>query len=139
ALSPAFAVDDFSIKAPDGRQMLLFTGDSFRNSDVFVGNGGANLAHATGLEGYYNTCIGMRCMTNVTTGMYNTGGGYEALDACTTCAFNTGFGEAALSYNRAGNGNTALGWKAGMGVSGMSLGDYNTVLGYSAMIAPQGP
>lgn len=113
-------------------------GAAFVSSVLFIGDGGKNLVHTTGYEGYYQVGVGFRCMTNLTTGSYNTGVGFEVMESTTTGSYNTAFGEACLIYNITGNGNTSLGWKAKIGIppssGGAGNGNYNTCLGYSAGI-----
>lgn len=132
--APSFANADDSVSWYQGaRRVFYVTGADFASSSMFIGTGGAFLAHTTGLEGYYNTCAGLRCLTNITTGSYNTGGGFETMENCTTCTWNTAFGEAALIYNVTGNGNTALGWKAGLGSApGNPYGSYNVWVGFGS-------
>lgn len=111
---------------------VIYFPSGFVESSMFIGNGGAFLSHTMLLEGYYNTCVGQRCLTNITTGSYNTGTGFEVMEDCTSCAYNTAFGEAALIYNITSFGNTAVGWKAALGTPGIGFGNYNTAVGYFA-------
>lgn len=117
---------------------LVYTPAGFTTSVIFVGDGGRNLLHTAGLEGYYNTSLGYQCLTSLTKGSYNTAVGFEAMQTTTTGSYNTGCGEATLIYNITGNGNTSLGWKAKLGVpvgsGGTGAGDYNTQVGYAASI-----
>lgn len=118
---------------------LVYTPAGFTTSAIFVGDGGRNLLHTAGLEGYYNTSLGYQCLTSLTKGSYNTAIGFESMQTTTTGNYNTGCGEATLIYNVTGNGNTSLGWKAKLGVSGgLGTGDYNTCLGYSAGLSLDG-
>lgn len=119
------------------RRILWVTGADFLSSSAFIGNGGASLEHTAGNEGYYNVGTGIRSLTNIRRGSYNTFGGYESGEEVYDNNYNTGWGEATQIYNKFGNGNTSIGWKAGLGVQTIGLGDYNSVGGYASLIAPQ--
>ena len=112
----------------------IYFPDGFVNSSAFIGTGGSSLSHTTGLEGYYNLGVGLRCLNAITTGSYNTAAGFETMEDLTTGDFNTAFGEACQIYNVSGDGNTSLGWKAMQGEQGVGLGDFNVAVGYSAGI-----
>ena len=118
-------------------QRLLWypTNANLASSSLFFGSGGTNVTWTTGLEGRYNTGLGFRSMTNLTTGSYNTFGGFESGEGITTGFYNTGFGEATQIYFKTGTFNTTLGTKAMLGLSGGSGdGDYNTVVGAFAAL-----
>ncbi len=128
--------DLVSITNADGTNRVLYFPAGFVTSSFFIGDGGASLTHTTALEGYYNIGIGWRCLTNIRKGSYNTFCGFEAGQDIYDNNYNTGFGEAAQIYNVSGNGNTTIGWKAGLGTTGVGLGNYNTAGGYGALLNP---
>lgn len=137
-------IGDFDIGTNSGRAIsidsaqVFYKPTGFVSSDLFGGDGGTSLSHTTGLEGYYNTGFGMRCLSSITTGSYNSCFGFESLNYLTTGKYNSGFGEATLIYKTTANGNTSLGWKANLGIplasGGTGTGDYNTCGGYGACI-----
>jgi hypothetical protein len=121
-----------------GKVVIRYQTDTnFAQSSLFIGDGGASLSWTAGLEGRYNVGVGFRCLTNITTGSYNTGVGFEVMEDITTGSYNTAVGEAAGIYMVACQGNALFGWKAGLGVDGTGIGDYNTLVGYSSGIAGQ--
>ena len=67
-------------------------------------------------EGSYNTAIGPQALSSNTTGTENTTIGYQALVFNTTASSNTAIGIYALA-DSTGNFNTALGQRAGTGVT----------------------
>jgi trimeric autotransporter adhesin len=101
-------------------------------NSIFFGNGGQELEHNTGLEGWYNVGIGFRSLTHVTTGSYNTAGGFESLEDLTVGKYNTAFGEAAGIYLEDGDGNVLLGWKAGLGPVHDAHYNQETLVGFGA-------
>lgn len=101
---------------------------------LFIGGGGQHVTHTTGLEGYYDLCLGFRCMTSITTGSYNHGAGFETLEDLTTGSWNTAWGEAAGVYLSDGNRNSLFGWKAGLGPVHDAHYSEETLLGYGVGI-----
>jgi hypothetical protein len=82
---------------------------------------------ATGLDalfsnttGFNNTANGYATLVDNTTGSHNTANGYFALAFNTTGNRNTANGVFALYDNRTGNSNIALGFQAGMNITGNS-------------------
>ena len=67
-------------------------------------------------EGSDNTAIGPQALSSNTTGIENTTVGYQAIAFNTTGSSNTAIGIYALSAST-GNSNTALGQRAGVGVT----------------------
>ncbi len=130
----AVAIASTSALYMNGTQVLYFPYE-FVGSSLFVGDGGKKLQHTTAFEGYYNTGVGMRNLTNVTTGSYNTGVGFQTLENTSSGSYNTAVGEAAMIYNSTGFSNTAVGWKSLLGTSTPSLNtsSYNTALGYASL------
>jgi hypothetical protein len=85
-----------------------------------------------GLTNPYNTAVGRRALSCVTTGCRNTAHGSYALYYNTTGCYNTAIGNEALYYNTTGSYNTTVGALAGAGIT---TGCHNTVIGYSARVA----
>jgi hypothetical protein len=123
--------------------------DSFTGSLV-IGDGGTNLSHTTGDEGYYNTFVGLQAGSACTTGYSITAMGYLAGAAITTGKENTlvgslagssiinSSGHVAVGFNAlasetAGIGNTAVGY--GTLATGTDL-RYNVAVGYGAIATP---
>jgi hypothetical protein len=87
------------------------------NTNIFLGEdvaGTGNLAHAAGVEGWYNTFIGYRVGEDISTGAINTGVGATALAQLTTGNDNTALGDNALLAITTGSKNTACGHDAGV-------------------------
>jgi hypothetical protein len=78
--------------------------------------------------GNYNTANGGLALEFNTGGTYNTASGYGALCLNTTGPCNTATGYDALYYNKGGSDNVAVGFYAGLRITGGG----NTVLGYAA-------
>ena len=83
--------------------------------------GGSNIAMGpqslySNTEGSSNTAIGAQALSNNTTGNENTTIGYQAIAINTNGSSNTAIGIYALS-DSTGNSNTALGQRAGIGVT----------------------
>jgi hypothetical protein len=82
-------------------------------------------------SGYRNTFLGYLSGEENTTGARNIFVGGFAGGANTTADDNTYVGYVTGRYST-GNGNTFLGYGAGLGVNGSSTGTYNTFVGYNA-------
>jgi hypothetical protein len=104
-------------------------------TSVAWGNGLLKTEHKLGsTEGMYNTSVGLRCLTNLTTANFNTFMGFQAGERVTTGSQNTAVGRASMIYLTTGYQNTAVG-------QGAMLGDpaqvgkwfYNTGIGVNAM------
>jgi hypothetical protein len=93
-----------------------------------VGSG----ALANNTTGHYNTAVGTALVAN-DSGILNTATGFRALLNNTTGYYNTAVGSYALFYNRDGSGNTAVGFEAGIDLSGNS--DFNTFLGNNTHVS----
>lgn len=125
----------------DGQAVVWL--DYLGTNSIFYGDYPPSLSHtgtghSPGNEAYYNTGVGIRCLTHLTNGAYNTGMGFEVLERCTVGSFNTAIGEASQIYNISGDSNTSLGCKALIGVSGGSnIGNDNTALGAFSMLNAQ--
>lgn len=116
-----------------GQQVLYLpnlASDPSVYTNTFVGNGGASLAHVSGLDGRYNVSLGQQALLAITTGKYNSAGGFETLFNLTTGSYNTAWGEAALFSVVNTDGNSAFGLKTLLA----SVGNYNTAGGYQTMI-----
>jgi hypothetical protein len=177
--SPKRAIDlygkDYASRSMglNGTQIFYFPDAETNTTSFFVGDGGRKMVRAPGneptnLSTYYNTSVGIRSSTDLTTASYNTSVGFEAMNYTTTGSWNTGIGEAALVYNKDGWFNTALGVKAlhnnisgrnnvGLGVltlnnnksgdGNVAVGDntlftttksYNTAIGMNALYFSEG-
>ncbi len=99
---------------------------NYGDQNTFVG-AAANMT-MTGNGG--NTAVGFQTMTANTTGYLNSALGYAALYSNTTGSYNTAVGLRGLGYSTTGNNNTALGTFALSG--SLFNGNGNTALGYRA-------
>lgn len=128
--TPTQALDVNGKIAVSGTQ-TLYNANSTYTGSIFVGNGGASLAHTFGNEGYYNTGVGLGALTGVTTGFRNTAFGYQAGKALTTSYGNTALGYNALSATTTSPQNTAVGDQA----LAANTTSNNTAVGYTALAA----
>ncbi|GAB2609538.1 hypothetical protein GCM10027035_02370 [Emticicia sediminis] len=83
-------------------------------------------------SGSYNTSLGSRALSQVSTGLGNVGIGYVALANVTTGQYNLGIGTSALQQTVGGGSNTAIG--AGALYSNIS-GNDNLALGAGALLS----
>ncbi|MDD2758650.1 MAG: hypothetical protein PHD72_04805, partial [Patescibacteria group bacterium] len=99
---------------------------------VYLGagsNGGTNLSHSSGVEGWGDTYVGIGAGVANTTGYNNTGIGWAALGSNTSGGNNIGIGPNSLFSNTSGNSNIALGTTA---LLGNTIGTNNVAIGASA-------
>ncbi|MCD4811513.1 tail fiber domain-containing protein, partial [bacterium] len=108
--------------------------DGFTGSLIF-GNGGTNLSHAAGSEGWYNTFLGIDSGDSTTTGYYNTTAGYRSLYSNTTGYGNTASGYQTLYSNVGNSRSTAIGYNAMYYADDRTTGrnTFNTAVGYEAL------
>ena len=108
--------------------------DGFTGSLIY-GDGGTNLSHAAGSEGYYNTFLGIGSGDSTTTGYNNTASGYQSLYSTTTGYNNTASGYQTLYSNVGNSRSTAIGYNAMYYADDRTTGrnTYNTALGYEAL------
>lgn len=146
---------DFTFKAEDagGNPLLYVRNDGYTTiMDMVVGRGGglistntvlgvAAIANATGGQntgvgyavlntlntGTGNTAIGYAVLANITSGTANVGIGASVMQASNP-SYSIGIGSGVL-YQSSGTGNTGIGHG---NFYNLSLGDYNTALGYNA-------
>jgi lysophospholipase L1-like esterase len=83
-------------------------------------------------DAFYNTFIGLKSGTYLTTGSSNTGLGYSSLRSVTTGEQNTGVGNSTLYANTTGYNNTAIGRSA---LTANKTGSSNTAIGVAALSA----
>ncbi len=149
------APGDFTFKAEDagGNPLLYVRNDGYTTiMDMVVGRGGglistntvlgvAAIANATGGQntgvgyavlntlntGTGNTAIGYAVLANITSGTTNVGIGASVMQASNP-SYSIGIGSGVL-YQSSGTGNTGIGHG---NFYNLSLGDYNTALGYNA-------
>ena len=96
---------------------------------LILGNGGTNLSHSSGDQGYYNTFVGLGSGNSNTIGYDNSAVGYQALYSNTTGYDNSAVGYESL-YNNTGNLNSASGYQA---LYGNTSGYENSALGAKAL------
>jgi hypothetical protein len=102
---------------------------ALQNSNVANGAGGVAIgfqALDNNQSGQYDTAVGYQSMISGIIGSYDTAIGMTALFAC-GCTFSTAVGAQTLT-NATGNGNTSLGYQAGLSVV---AGANNLLLGPS--------
>ncbi len=97
---------------------------------LILGDGGTNLLHTTGSEGYYNTFVGLGAGSANTTGIQNTANGNQSLYSNTTGNYNTANGMYSLFSNTTGSYNTANGNQS---LRSNTTGNYNTANGYQSL------
>ncbi|MCF6276979.1 MAG: hypothetical protein L3J07_04005 [Candidatus Magasanikbacteria bacterium] len=141
--TPSYALDISGKVALDGT-VVLYRPTAMTGS-LIIGDGGTNLSNTSGIEGYYNTFVGINSGEGHTTGFYNTAVGFNTLKSVTSTsgntAFgtetlrdtigtdNTGIGSSVLMVNTTGDNNTGFGSYA---LSSNTTGDDNTAVGYGA-------
>ncbi len=105
--------------------------------NTFLGRGAGNYTIADDGENSpnYNTGIGKRALSSLTSGGANTALGSQALKSNTAGAKNTAVGEGAIELNETGNSNTAIGRKA---LYSNSTGSANTAVGLSSLFNNNG-
>jgi hypothetical protein len=122
------------------------------STNLFIGEGvvgAGTLAHAAGLEGWYNVAIGGKAAYSITDAEGVVAIGFDAAYNGTTAGINVAIGYKALQHNVTGENNICIGANAGSGVTGNShswnlfiggscgfvvtTGTYNAGLGYLAM------
>jgi hypothetical protein len=93
-----------------GGSQLIYdaNADGFTDS-LFVGNGGQNLDHSTGAEGWYNTGLGADALKKVTFGSWNVALGKFAMEDATTGSNNMAIGGQACANITSGDGNVGIG------------------------------
>lgn len=147
--TPSQKLDISGKIALDGT-VVAYRPTTMTGSLVF-GNGGNNLVHTTGSEGYYNTFVGLSSGTSNTSGRENSTLGYGALNLNTTGIDNTAIGAYSL-YNNLASNNSAQGayslYSNTTGSSNTALGanslrsnvsgGYNTAVGYNALFSNTG-
>ena len=109
---------------------VLSLGNGKLPGNIIVGNGGENITNSSGIDGYYNTAVGIDSMTANTTGALNVALGNSALCSNTTGSSNTAIGSDALCANNIGYENVALGANT---LALNTTGHDNTALGTEAL------
>ncbi|PIZ97606.1 MAG: hypothetical protein COX79_01605, partial [Candidatus Levybacteria bacterium CG_4_10_14_0_2_um_filter_36_16] len=107
-------------------------------STLILGDGGTALSHTAGIEGYYNTFVGLGSGTSNTTGYNNTANGMNSLNSNTTGFSNTAIGMNSLRSNTTGFSNTALGFQAGYSFTALQTMNNSTFIGYGATSSVDG-
>jgi hypothetical protein len=125
--SPDYALDVSGKIALDGT-VIAYRPTAFTGT-LILGNGGGNLSHASGLDGYYNTFVGLGVGNANTTGNKNTANGVYSLYNNTEGINNTANGEVSLFSNIIGDSNTAN----GAGSLYYTIGDNNTADGFNSL------
>ena len=118
-------------------------GADIKINDLTIGRGsgaspynvavGLNALAVNSINTDFNTAIGGSALKANTLGEYNTAVGSNALVFNTTGTRNTGIGDLALQVNN-GEGNTAMGHASLAGLSGTTLGGFNSGIGTYADI-----
>jgi hypothetical protein len=113
-----------------GTASALFIPDqtNFLNT-ISVGNSLASLSHSSGVQGQYNTYVGIVAGNANTSGANNTGVGARTLQANTSGTDNTGMGDASLFSNTTGINNVAMGRGA---LQANVSGNSSVAIGYNS-------
>ncbi|MFN3454983.1 MAG: tail fiber domain-containing protein [Pseudobdellovibrio sp.] len=114
----------------NGTQVVYLPDQTNFTGSLFIGDGGGLLSHSSGIQGFYNTSVGIGALVSNTTGARNVANGYQALAANTTGSGNVANGTFALSYNTTGNYNVANGQFA---LSSNTTGIDNVANGHYAL------
>jgi hypothetical protein len=96
------------VKGEDGTVGLEIRSGSSITNDIFIGLETGQYS----VGGGFNTGVGSRALSQLTTGAANTATGFQSLSANTTGAVNTALGYQTLYSSITGTGNTALGAQA---------------------------
>gem|GEM_PF-6382751 len=110
-----------------GGTQVLSKGNGSLTGNLIVGDGGGSITNTAGIEGYYNTAIGLSALTANTTGNFNSALGYRSLTANTTGYHNTAMGFDSLYSNTTGSFNIAIGLDS---LYSNTIGTINTAIGY---------
>ncbi|QPH39335.1 beta strand repeat-containing protein [Pedobacter endophyticus] len=132
--APAYLLDLNGKIGVNGKQ-TIYNADALNTSftgSLFIGNGGNNLASASGstFQARHNTGVGIESLAANTSGAENTAVGSKSLNKNTTGWGNTATGAGALIANTTGRQNAAVGSNA---LRGNTTGSFNTALGANSM------
>ena len=97
---------------------------------LILGDGGTNLLHTAGVDGYYNTFVGLGSGNANTTGNQNSAQGYGSLRFNTTGSYNSAQGVSSLRSNTTGIRNSAQGFAS---LYSNTTGNYNTAQGVNSL------
>ncbi|MBN1782602.1 tail fiber domain-containing protein [bacterium] len=128
--SPTFKLDVAGKIGINDTQVLYLPDQTNFTGTLILGNGGESLSHTSGLEGIYNTAIGIGALYSHTIGYGNTATGYYALYDNTIGENNTAIGDKALQNNISGNRNVAVGV---VSMSANTSGGFNTATGNESL------
>ncbi len=118
-----------------GTVKMLHKGKDSMPGNFVAGDGGAYFSHSTGIDGYYNTLVGLGSGYKITDGISNTSVGFDSMVSGTTGDSNSSLGSQALYTNTQGSHNTAVGQNALYSMNGdftAKTASYNTALGSQA-------
>ena len=132
--NPAYNLDVSSTIAINGTPLIYLPNQTNFTGSLVLGNGGQNLSHSSGVQGFNNTFVGLGAGLNNTTGNYNTVLGKDAFYTNDTGRYNTALGLESLYYNSSGEFNTAIGVDA---LYQNTTGRFNVAVGQSAGHAKQ--
>lgn len=119
-----------SIYMINGTQVVYLPDQTDFVGSIIFGNGGRNLSHSAGTEGYYNTFTGIGAGILNTTGGLNTAFGYQSLGRNTEGFWNTAIGYSSMYLNTTGHENCAIGVNA---LTQNTTGSWNIAIGPNAL------
>ena len=114
----------------DGIQVIYLPDQTDFTGSLILGDGGTNLTHGAGVEGYYNFGAGLGALTALTSGRGNMCIGYNAGKSITVGRENVAIGYNALETLSISDWNTAIGVQA----LDKTTSGYNVGIGYAALL-----
>ena len=103
----------------------------YTGENLWIGGGGQNVVSSDGIEGNFNTSVGIGALSASTSGYSNTAVGTAALQKNTTGTANVAVGDYSLYEVTLGTNNVAVGSNA---LSAMKEYDGNTAVGYFGLL-----
>ncbi len=110
--NPSQILDIAGKLAINNNQILYLPNQTNFTGTLIIGNGGGSLSHTTGLEGQYNTFVGIDTGYSNTIGLFNTAIGATSMYSTTSGTKNIAYGYASLYSNITGDNNLAIGYLA---------------------------
>ncbi len=127
---PAFKLEINGKFGIDDKQIIYLPNQTDFVDTLIIGDGGSNLSHTGGTEGYRNMGVGFDVFTDLTTGEKNVGVGRSAL-----ANVSTGDGNVAIGYRAAykltfGDSNMAIGAES---LNNITIQNSNVAIGAAAL------
>lgn len=117
----------------NGTQAFYLPDQTNFGGSLVLGNGGTNLSHSSGVDGFYDTILGIGSGIALTTGTDNLMVGRNAAAALTIGNYNVALGNGALSSATSSWANVAIGLNALANDKTPGPGGFNIAIGTQAM------